>query len=294
MFIGYLNPRLVRTLLLIFGIMPYWLVAQSQFLGIPVDQAKELAKTQGSFILLDFYASWCGPCVTMDERVWSQPSVAAAQRGFVNVRVDATHDQNILRQYGLQGIPALIILDANGEEYFRKVGYAEPGEIIGVLNNYPSSMQLPYAADALVAKQPDLFNPHLLRSLHYQNAARESAGGVQAQLVRVSDEAAKVALDILAEKQYPPESLIERIELMQAENLLLRGRAKKAVKVLEAMAATGHEKNEALACYLRGLAYTRTGQPELAEACYSALEVAVNNEAYLQRLSEEMELASKD
>lgn len=268
-------------LLLLLLFLPLLATAQHQFLGISVDEAKALAAARGTFIVLDFYASWCGPCITMDERVWSSPAVAEVQQPFVNVRVDATHDRNILLQYGLKGIPALIVIDADGNEYFRRLGFMDERQVISALSDFPHDMSGAYAASILADEQPDAFNAHFLLGRHYQEAARQAVGPVRAQLAKESSDALETSLDILNAQQNTPPSLQERLELMMAENLLLRNKAKKALKALDAMAATVHEKNEALACYVRSLAYQETKQPELARECYDKLKEATDNEAYL-------------
>ena len=249
---------------------------------ISVAQAQELATAQGSFIVLDFYATWCGPCTKMDIDTWSQPEVQAAQQSFVNVRVDATtNTATILQQYHLKGIPALIILDAEGNEYFRRVGLMTSQEVRSVLADFPADMRGPYAADFVAREQPDAFNSHFLRGRHYQQAARGASGSVRGKLATTSTDALEDASAILSQKSNIPASLQERIDLMVIENLLLRGRSKKVLKELASLDAELDAKNEALACYIRGLAYHRTKRPKLADECYSALQEAVDNAEYL-------------
>ena len=249
---------------------------------ISVAQAQELATAQGSFIVLDFYATWCGPCTKMDIDTWSQPEVQAAQQSFVNVRVDATtNTATILQQYHLKGIPALIILDAEGNEYFRRVGLMTSQEVRSVLADFPADMRGPYAADFVAREQPDAFNSHFLRGRHYQQAARGASGSVRGKLATTSTDALEDASTILSQKSNIPASLQERIDLMVIENLLLRGRSKKVLKELASLDAELDAKNEALACYIRGLAYHRTKRRKLADECYSALQEAVDNAEYL-------------
>lgn len=258
------------------------LTAQTSFTRIGEEDAGNLAAAKGTFVIIDFYATWCGPCKVMDERVWFQDTVQSLQSRFVNRRVDATNTNTELAKYGIKAIPALIIQDANGKEYFRKVGYMTKEEVMDLLNQFPpGGMEGPYAADYVAREQPDAFNSHFLRARHYQDAARAAGGRIAAQLAKTSTDGLEDARKILAKNENTPESLTERLGLMEAENLLLGGRAKKALKTLAALGDDLDARNEAHACYIKGMAYRKTGQPELARDCYDKLQEAEDNKEFL-------------
>jgi ATP/maltotriose-dependent transcriptional regulator MalT len=75
--------------------------------------------------------------------------------------------------------------------------------------------------------------------------------------------------------------LVNRLELMEAENLLLKGNAKKAIKAVTALGTDLEEKNDALACFILSLAYRETGQSDRANECYDRLQRMKDNEEYL-------------
>lgn len=261
--------------------------AQTMFTRLDEEAASNLAAAKGTFVIVDFYANWCGPCKTMDARVWSQDTVQALQSRFVNMRIDASNTNTGLVKYGIKAIPALIILDANGNEYFRRVGYMAEEEIISLLNQFPPSMEAPYAADYVAREQPAAFNSHFLRARHYQEAARAASGSIASRLANVSTDGLDDARKALAQNTSNPASLLERLDLMEAENLLLSGRAKKALKALAALGDDLDERNEAHACYIKGMAYRQTNRPELAEDCYVKLQQAKDNEEFLAMYANE-------
>lgn len=94
------------------------------------DQAKEIAKHDHKFILLNFSGSdWCGPCVKMKKEVFENPSfLLVAEDKLVLVRADfprlkknqlskeqVQHNEMLAEQYNKQGkFPYTILLDANG------------------------------------------------------------------------------------------------------------------------------------------------------------------------------------
>ena len=88
-------------------------------LQIKEDQFEaEVAKAEGK-VLVDFWASWCGPCKMLSPVV-EQLSEEKADVKFVGVDVDAA--EGLAVKYGISSIPCLILFE-NGEEVKRNVGF---------------------------------------------------------------------------------------------------------------------------------------------------------------------------
>ena len=97
------------------------------------------AKAQKKMVLLDFTGSdWCGYCKLLDKEVLSQSSFKDfADRNYIQVTVDFPHQKQLPddlkqqndtlgKQFSIEGYPTLIVLDADGKELGRQVGY-DPG-----------------------------------------------------------------------------------------------------------------------------------------------------------------------
>ena len=82
-------------------------------------------------VLVDFTAAWCQPCKMIDPIV---KQLAQDWEGKVKVvKLDADQNPNILMQYGVLGIPTLMLFKG-GEVKERLTGYQPKDKLVGKLN----------------------------------------------------------------------------------------------------------------------------------------------------------------
>ncbi len=67
-------------------------------------------------VLVDFWATWCGPCMRQGPIV-----EALAEEGYAVGKVDVDKETALAQKYGVMNIPTLIIFK-NGKEAERLVG----------------------------------------------------------------------------------------------------------------------------------------------------------------------------
>ena len=80
--------------------------------------------------MVDFWASWCGPCKMLSPLV---EALAEQYDGKVLVaKVNVDEEPDLAARFGVMSIPTVVFLK-NGREFDRKVGVMPPDAFISVL-----------------------------------------------------------------------------------------------------------------------------------------------------------------
>lgn len=88
------------------------------------DAASAEAAASGKLMLIDMYADWCAPCVTLGEQYFTSEEMRPVLSNFVLLRLDVDNPAvaSYARQYNVSAIPCVVITNADGAEIDRIVG----------------------------------------------------------------------------------------------------------------------------------------------------------------------------
>ena len=90
---------------------------------------EELVKNSEKPVLLDFWATWCGPCRMVAPVV---EEIAAKRPDYLVGKINVDEEFELAREFGIVSIPTLIIL-SNGEVARKVVGYRPKPENLALL-----------------------------------------------------------------------------------------------------------------------------------------------------------------
>lgn len=80
-------------------------------------------------VLVDFWASWCGPCMMMSPIV---DDIAEEYSQYVVGKVNVDDELELAQQFGITSIPTLLVFK-NGKLVNQKVGVTPKDDIIAML-----------------------------------------------------------------------------------------------------------------------------------------------------------------
>lgn len=73
-------------------------------------------KINGDYVLVDFFATWCGPCKMLG------PILENVSKNIEILKVDVDKFENLARNYSVMSIPTLILFK-KGQIVDKKIGF---------------------------------------------------------------------------------------------------------------------------------------------------------------------------
>lgn len=89
-------------------------------------------KINDGYILVDFYATWCGPCRMMHPVL---EEVSNERSNIKMMRLDVDKADDIAKEYGVMSIPTLILFK-DGTEVSKKIGFLPKEQLIDWLHEF--------------------------------------------------------------------------------------------------------------------------------------------------------------
>ncbi len=232
--------------------------------------AKSVAVQRDQLILVDFWATWCGPCRMMDRELWSTEEAAKLSERFVPLKIDIDSDRAMAMQYNAKSIPLVVLMTASGEVVWQQLGFSNANSFLRVLENIPENL------GGLNAKliEPGLTDFEIAEA--YQAAGSAVGTSLGQDLLDLSTRYFNKA----ARSDDP--NVAALAELNQILNFAYSGRYKKVMKKLEKSEFPDTEEVNELKSFVEAFCYKCQGEEKKYEATVSE----ISNEEYLKKLSD--------
>lgn len=92
---------------------------------------EELVLKSNKPVLLDFWATWCGPCRMVAPIL---EEIAGEREDVVIGKIDVDQEMELAMQFKIVSIPTLIVMEG-GQEVAKTVGYSPKEEILELLGD---------------------------------------------------------------------------------------------------------------------------------------------------------------
>lgn len=82
-------------------------------------------------VLVDFYATWCGPCRMMHPII----EEVAKEENIKVIKVDVDKHDELARNYGIMSIPTIILFQ-NSNLVEKNIGFIPKEQLLTMIKNY--------------------------------------------------------------------------------------------------------------------------------------------------------------
>lgn len=90
-------------------------------------------KLDGKPQFVEFYASWCGPCIAMKPALTRLEKLFGNEVTFWRIDIDNFGSEPLSRKYRVAAIPFMVLLDKDGKKVGSMLGYRAEAQLIVAL-----------------------------------------------------------------------------------------------------------------------------------------------------------------
>ncbi|WP_425391305.1 thioredoxin family protein [Ekhidna sp.] len=222
--------------------------------------AQAMALTNNQFIVMDFWASWCGPCKKMDSDMWNTEEMAAYNDKFVFLKVDVDQYSSLAMSYQANSIPKVVVIDPTGTVLWNEVGYRNSAPYFKILDNLPSA-PLPSTDLGSIIRKENIESASFNVGAWYQKEGAKLEDPMLAKdFFELSDQYFKTA------SKSDKDQLAKEAEYNLVLNYAYKGNIKKAMKKVEKMDETDMKN------FILAYCYKCEGQDELMQKFSEKIE----------------------
>jgi thioredoxin len=257
-----------RVLILLLSLNSFSLSAQNSGWLYDLPLAQMAARANNKLILVDFWATWCGPCKKMDMEVWSTAEAEEIKKNFIPVKIDIDSEAALASRYGIRSIPNLLLMDLHGKVIHQQVGYSSKQDLLRFIKNIPGDVgSLNNHLETEIGAKD--FSQLRDLGLAYQNLAKAvTYPALQRSFISESEQAFRKAA-----KKASTDAEKTEVELWSSLGAVIRGGAKKVrTEMLETQGTYTGTPNEALAYFVLLCACKESGDTAGYESALGQLK----------------------
>lgn len=242
-------------------------------------EAQVLSMNKNKLILLDFWASWCGPCKKMDSQLWNTTDINAVADNFVAFKVDVDIHQDLALKYGVKAIPTVILMTAKGDVIWKKTDFSSATAYLKYLKAIPKDIShLNQALTPLLQENESIENFIAVGNAFQQMGMEIEDKTFKAAFFRWSNTYYK-----LARKKGGNATLEEESALLSILNEAYKGNTKKVRKKLDKLKIDQENpKLVELTQFIRAYCAKCEGDDKIV----NQIKTELTNEDYLAQLKD--------
>lgn len=244
--------------------------------------AKKLSVATNKLILIDFWATWCGPCKRMESDTWNKPEVEEILNAYIPLKIDIDVFRKISDKYSANTIPYILIVDANGEVVYDEKGYKDKNQMLKVLKKYAISTKI-FQEDFLKYYKKQTPETAISLAEKYFDTAIYVNDNIKYNFLKVASVYLKKVRKLTTKNEYKSKFYQKGILLEKGYKYLLKGKNEKILKFLNKEFSEEEilPENKGLYDFINFVAYNKLKDKENAKIWYNKLKENKDFKLYL-------------
>ena len=99
----------------------------------PNQSLVDLVRNAPGVVLIDFYATWCGPCAEQGQVLQNLAPFAAEQNASI-IKIDVDQHRDLARMFKVSTLPTIVVING-GKIVERQTGLADQNRVVELVRN---------------------------------------------------------------------------------------------------------------------------------------------------------------